>query len=253
MEESESSKSKRRPRVKFTRTLIDYARGYGYTDDRTIKNWVKVGKDNGDLPPLDQPEQMAEWWQRNHHGRPLPKGLRGLEQMELAPTPAPAAAPPPPSAFLPPADAGEIHSFPEQVAALRLELSRGLSEVQRIQKEECPAAPPDAIAWARGRSARLEIAQRNYKGTFDILRKAENDLVEWQKKHDRLVDKSEVSSEVTRIFGAIHKAVKRLLRKVRPALHGLTDSAADALWDTETRACFDSLTRSEFSTDGLDV
>ena len=239
--------------MKFTRTLIDYARAYGYTDDRTIKNWVKVGKDNGDLPPLDQPEQMAEWWQRNHHGRPLPRGLRGLEQMELAPTPPPETAPPP----SPPAPiaraASELHSFPEQVCALRAELSRALSEVQSITAETCPTDSPDPVAWARGRSARLEIAQRNYKGTFDILRKAENDLVEWQEKHARLVDKSEVSSEVTRIFGAIHKAVKRLLRKVRPALHGLTDSAADALWDAETRACFDSLTRSEFATDGLDV
>ena len=234
--------------MKFQRKLREYAAAFGYTDDRTIKNWLRVGKDNGDIPPLDSPELMPDWWTRNHRGRPLPQNLRGLSQLELAPV-----APLPPVASVPaPADvlpllAGD--SFPEQVAALRVELNRSRRELESIAAEVCPKDEKDAIAWARGRSSRLEIAQRNFKGTFDILRKAENDLVEWQAKNALLVPKAEVASEFTRIVGAFYSAVKRLTKKLRPQLQGLPDAAADNVWQNGVRECFESLQRSDFSVD----
>lgn len=248
MAESETAPTTgRRKRVKYARRLIDYARAYGYSDDRTIKNWVATGKDNGELPPLDSPELMADWWKRHHHNRPLPASLCGLGQLELAPVSAPPTAPAETTQPAPPSPMTSGKSFPEQVAELRRVLDRSLAELQAVTAETCPPDVTDREAWARGRSARMEIARKNYQGSFDVLRKAENDLVEWERQHEVLVPRSEVAEEVSRIFRAIHAGVKRLLRKVRPALHGLPDAAADQLWDAETRACFDSLLRSQFA------
>jgi len=43
--------------------LIDYAGRYG-SAERTIKRWVRIGKDAKDLCPLDRAVEMPAWWSR---------------------------------------------------------------------------------------------------------------------------------------------------------------------------------------------
>jgi len=65
---------------------------------RTINRWIETGKNKEppDLPPLDEPERMADWWGRNMKHR-VPHKLLLLAK------PADQASPPPPAAGKSPA------------------------------------------------------------------------------------------------------------------------------------------------------
>ena len=244
----------------YIHPLKHYAAVYGYDakhGERTIKRFVSEGRNTlpHDLPPLDEPAKMPAWWRSHHGNREVPPGIRRAAAsacMQQSPQPETPSDPPTTAiAAVSPAQVAALRgdSFPEQVAALREELSRSRNELQRINAERCPEKEPDTIAWAQGRASRLEIAQRNFKGTFDILRKAENDLLDWGAKNELLVSKSEVASEFTRIAGAIYTAIQRLTKKLRPQLQGIPEAAADNVWQTGVRECFESLQRSDFRID----
>lgn len=53
--------------------LRDYARQYG-ADERTVKRWRARGVENSDPLPLEDPEKMMGWWQRNMKQR-VPPGI----------------------------------------------------------------------------------------------------------------------------------------------------------------------------------
>jgi hypothetical protein len=59
--------------VEYRRRMEDYADTYG-TALRTVKRWARIGRDAGDMCPLDDPEQMPAWWTRNMKQR-VPPGL----------------------------------------------------------------------------------------------------------------------------------------------------------------------------------
>lgn len=47
----------------YGQPLQAYATRFGYSL-RAIKRWVALGRDREDLPPLDDPAEMAGWWER---------------------------------------------------------------------------------------------------------------------------------------------------------------------------------------------
>lgn len=50
------------PRARYNRPLAEYAQVYE-TTDRAIKRWIRIGKDRGQLPPLDDPRNLVlSWW-----------------------------------------------------------------------------------------------------------------------------------------------------------------------------------------------
>src|SRR5689334_1349322 len=56
-----------------------YAPLYGYADVKTIKRFVKMGKNaqpKPDMPPLDDPLEMPAWWRRHHPKVEVPAGIR---------------------------------------------------------------------------------------------------------------------------------------------------------------------------------
>lgn len=125
-----------------------------------------------------------------------------------------------------------------------------LYQLRAATAEQAPANLTDAVdraEWARSKAERVEAAQRNYKSSLEIIRKAENDLLEWQKSHGDLAPRAIVANEVSRIVGSIHSAVKRLTKTVRPLLIGKNEAEQDAIWQEETRKCFRILAGSKFA------
>lgn len=265
--------------------LKHYAVVYGYdanSGERTIKRFVSVGRNviPHDLPPLDEPAKMPAWWRLHHGNRTVPPGIRHAAAnavVNASPSPAPApqrepdtydnrpdvyrsehpipaapapTPPPVPREATPLAAEPSRLDFPSQVAELRKIADEQLQQLRTASVELPPESLTDSVDradWARSKGERVESAQRNYKSTWDLLRKAENDLVEWQKSHEELKPTAQVASEVGRIVGAIHAAVKRLTKSVRPRLAGKSDAEQDAIWEEETRKCFRILTGSKFA------
>lgn len=247
--------------------LKHYAAIYGYdanSGERTIKRFVGIGRNTvpHDLPPLDEPAKMPGWWRSHHPRREVPAGIRRAVALAVvnAPlatepepqqTPPPAPEPPTPRPpALPPAAESDRLDFPAQVDELRRVVTSHLHQLRAASAEEAPENLADSVdraEWARSKAERVEGAQRNYKSSLEMLRKAENDLVEWQKSHGELAPRSTVATEVSRIVGAIHAAVKRLTKNVRPRLAGKSDAEQDTIWDDEVRKCFRILAGSKFA------
>lgn len=139
--------------------------------------------------------------------------------------------------------------FPAHVAALSAIAEDHLRELRRVTGETMPSRlvdVTDQADWTRAKADRIEAAQKVYRDSLEILRKAENNLVEWRKAHGELVDKPALGAEIARIFSAVDSAVKRLLVKTRPRLVGKTDAEQDAIWNEERREIFRVLTTSGF-------
>ena len=255
----------------YQHRLKHYAAVYGYdpeSGERTIKRFTSIGRNTvpHDLPPLDEPARMPAWWRSHHPGREVPTGIRRAAaavvvnaepQQTPPPTPEPSipappapTLPPAPREATPPAVESDRLDFPAQVGELRKIVTEQLQQLRAASAEVAPENLTDSVEraeWARSKGERVEAAQRNYKSSLDMLRKAENDLVEWQKSHEELKPTAQVATEVGRIVGAIHAAVKRLVKTVRPRIAGKSDAEQDSIWEEEVRKCFRILAGSKFA------
>ncbi len=75
------------PRGSIPRWVVSY--GYG---TRQIKNWLKTGRDAGELPPFERPEEMGAWAEK-HLGKVPGRLQEAIER--LTGTVEPVAAPEP--------------------------------------------------------------------------------------------------------------------------------------------------------------
>ena len=91
-------------RVRYSRPLSELATLYE-ASERTLKKWIRAGKQVADLPPLDEPALMGAWWLRVMTYR-MPDKLLALAQVKTGDNGAPASD----SALtdLPPATPAEI-------------------------------------------------------------------------------------------------------------------------------------------------
>lgn len=266
----------------FNHPLKHYAAVYGYAaegDAKTIKRFVKKGKEaqpRPDLPPLDDPAQMPAWWRRNFPNREVPPGIRRAASAvhyvaaavvpEIPPPVAPAdsSSSPPPIAVVsplspPPASSSaptsrNVLDFAGQVDELRKVASDHLAELKKLSAEEMPATivdPVDQAKWGQAKAEKIASAQKTLTSSLEILRKSENNLVQWQQAHGELWNRAEVAVEVVRVISAIDSAVKRLVKTVRPQLVGKTEAEQERIWNDARRDCFRILKLSKF--DGSSV
>jgi hypothetical protein len=242
-------------RVRYAQPLSAYEVVYG-VDDRTLKRLIKLGREVSppDLPPFHLPAEMPAWWTRRKPHRAIPDYiLLAASKGTAPPPPTPAAAPKPapvaaaqpdlpgtqaPPPPPPPRDFSKVKALgiEENVQALRESLAITLQLLN-----EARLGDDEGLIASR---------QKGYQSAFSELRKAENDLIEWQKQTGILCVKSEVRAENNRIAAAIFGAVLRLLRTIRPRLHGLTEPEQDRLWQAAATECFVALRDSEFTDHG---
>jgi hypothetical protein len=234
-------------RVRYAQPLSAYEAVYG-VDDRTLKRLIKLGREVSppDLPPFHLPADMPAWWTRRKPHRAIPDYilLAASKGTPPPPPPAPAAAPKPAPVAAAQPDLPGTHAPPPPPAP------RDFSKVKALGIEENVQALRESLAITLQllNEARLgddegliASRQKGYQSAFSELRKAENDLIDWQKQTGVLCVKSDVKAESTRIAGAIFGAVMRLVTAVRPKLHGKTDPEQDALWKDEVVKCFVTL------------
>lgn len=218
----------------------------GKSGERSIKRLVSEGRHAvpADLPPLDTPADMPAWWRKHRPGRKVPKAMQAAALAVSSPTGAPGSAEKIPSPAAPPAPRASATAtaldFPGQVEALRrmVDDHRHDLELARAVQEPAGLDPTEIAEWAQAKQIRIEAAQQTFKGAFDILRKAENDLNDWRKAHDQTAPRDEVTRVITALVATIYAMAKRLLLTVRPRLVGRPDAEQETIWQTALAEAF---------------
>lgn len=153
--------------------------------DRTIKRWIKKGREKSDPPPLDDPVQMPSWFPRHHKHR-VPERLIALAAQARDEIPAEipeatvGAEPPPPRAYTPPSELPTGSGFE--------------AELQRVRDEARKAAGILADAEKSGVHAEIDAARRQYDRALKLLREYERDAPKILAGMGNLVDRSVVEA-----------------------------------------------------------
>jgi hypothetical protein len=254
-------------RVFYPETLAEYAKRFGGVasggpSEKTLKRWVQRGRFSDpegkvplvplDLPPYHNPVALPAWCERRLTNRPPDWVLRVAHAAASSPaTPPPSQESPPPpgpdpssSAAAPsptptsaPRDTSDLVALDFQANVHQLRLSLAMDS--RLLEEAKRADPLD--------EALIVKRQRAYRETYDLLRKSEADLIDWQEQTGRLAPRDDIRAENTRIAASIFSAVLRLVGNIRPKLAGKPPSEQDALWREETMRCFISLRDAKFT------
>lgn len=224
-----------RKHAKYAKKLSEYALLFGQTD-RTVKRWIRRGKELGVLPPLDTPEQMAAWWRRcmDHQ---VPDQLLGF---------LPAGDGRPAENDAEPGAAGEpdVRDF-SQIKSLGIrENVEALRQTHAINKhlldQALQAQPPNESA--------AQLRQKNFERSFELLRKGEQTLIELEKASGGLIDRETVMAELAqlleslrlmresmpgRVMVEIEKLLPRRLQRIRRAIEKTLRPAIEKARDDE--------------------
>lgn len=189
-----------RKHAKYKEKLPHYASLYGQTE-RTIKRWIRRGKELNDLPPLDHPELMAAWWRRcmDHQ---VPDYLLAVESKgDDRSTTGNSGEADPDGTSRSPRDFSDVQGLglAENVAALRI--THAINK--KLWDEAIHADPPNDNL--------VQLRQKNFERSFNLLRVAEITLVEFQEKHGQLVNEANVRAELSQLFESL-----RLMRENMP-------------------------------------
>lgn len=154
----------------YPHTRVHYAGIYGY-NEHNIKKWIGLGRKIKpfDLPPLDEPRAMIEWWERMRIAgllkQKVPPRLRAAAgQVPSVPSSAPLPAPSSPSGHHPPAN---VLDLPEG--------SGFAAELERIKAQARRAAGKLAEAEKTNDPVQIKQAEDAYDRTLERLREYERD------------------------------------------------------------------------------
>jgi hypothetical protein len=175
-------------RVSFVHPQRKYAEQFGVTT-RAVNEWIARGKKTNDLPPLDYPKRMADWW-RSHMNCAVPEIF--LQSNGHAETPKERVE----RNF----SSVKSLSIEDNVEALRvtLAINKQLLDEALIQNEDRTVA----------------LRQRNYERCFNLLRLAEKSLTELQQQRGSLIDREKVLSDTTKIVETLKQMRERMTRDV---------------------------------------
>ena len=167
---------------------------------RTIKRWVKVGREANDPPPLDDLPSLADWYERHHKwkaGRELAALRDGVPVTSPAPAPAPKAAPAPP----PPASAEE-ESLPAMVFDLDVELSvdTGLRQIRSLVQATYDQMQ---LAIKGSQMKQYQTLRREWSESIKLLRQWEKDVVKIQEGRGEVLRTRVINTELVQIFTSL--------------------------------------------------
>jgi hypothetical protein len=196
-----------RKHARYPKKLPEYASSYGVTE-RTIKRLIRRGKETGKLPPLDEAWKMAAWW-RDNMDHEVPDWLLGFKDPDDSGQPVPpdprASSGDDRSSNTAGGDSGsrDFSTVRSLDIAENVEALRQTHAINARLLQNAINAPPEELS-----EQTIQLRQRNYERSFELLRKAESTLIELQKQRGNLVDRESVRVELAQLFESL-----RLMRE----------------------------------------
>lgn len=215
--------------------------------ERTLLWWVAQGraaKGGPDLPPLDAPDKMPEWWGRVMKQRcpdvvlsaaTVATSTTRSAQAATSSAPALVALPSPGTS----SSSGSSHpgnGFEDTLRDLRAQLGIAYRELQRLQA--APAQDPSAIEQARRRWIQLqEAAQKAEARAPDLL-----------ERQGKLIDRDTLANELAPMLAAVAQGIRSMRRRLQPKLaRAVDDVEAESIWQNGTDELFEDLRRSGYA------
>lgn len=187
-----------RKHAKYAKKLPEYFDTYE-TGDRGLKYWIRRGKLLNDLPPLDDPPKMADWWRRCMPQQ-VPDKLLAYEKPAVK-DPLASSGEPGKNTPTTPRDFSKVQSLD---IAENVEALRHTHAVNKHLLDEALAADPP-------NDNTTQLRQKNFERSFELLRKAESTLIELQKQRGNLIDVESVRTELAQFLESL-----RLMRETMP-------------------------------------
>ena len=170
---------------------------------RTLKRWVAKGKAASDLPPFDDKQRLAAWYERHHRHDQAPEALRRFEIAESEP-----AAPPPGADEVPGGDDLSpmvIDHETEITADTGLRQIRALANATYEQLE---------LELKRGRTVQAAALRREWQSLIATQRQWEVAIMKIQEGKGEVLRTRVVNSELVRIFTTLGQSFFNALDKV---------------------------------------
>lgn len=217
-------------KARYGRPLEELAKIYGQTD-RTIKRWIRTGKQaaaGSDLPPLENPVEMPAWWARHYKHR-CPGEI--LEAARSSAPVKPSASPLPP---LPPDHGLQVGTgFEDMLRRVRDAEAEASTEYLRIMKVN-----PDDPRLASARKSWQELAKQ--------LRELERDAHEILSKTGQVAQKSVVEALLAELHQPIVMGIQSLWPRLKSRLRSVSDLESDRIWQEAVSTLFRRLNESSF-------
>jgi hypothetical protein len=225
-------------RVKYPRDLAEYGVVYG-RKEVAVRSWVRLGKGNGELPPLDSPAEMTRWWKRwMKHQLPDALERAAIEEkredlvLESSPLPVdPVADVPPESITLTTSMAGS--------ASDSLERLRSASALYYSKLQEALDA---------GDRAEADSWRKDWLAAEEKQRHWEKDINKILLERGEMVRKADLLGPLSALAGTLRRnflvAFREFARDVAP---NLTDAEIDVYARPHVEECFRRLRENEFS------
>lgn len=185
--------------TQYKRSIRDYAPFLGM-DARNLTRYVTRGKKLGEIPPLDNPPAMLDWWSK-HIKRQAPEGV--LQYASRPPPFSDNRAPDAAKKTVPPAapvpfDFQGPGGFSESVRELRMTVAAGQARLRR-------AMQADIL-----NEGLIASCQRGVREGMELLRKSENDLFDLQRKRSELLVRAEVIDDWRTLLAGLRQMRRRM-------------------------------------------
>ncbi len=204
------------------------------TSDRTIKRWVKTGKNAGELPPLDAPAAMPQWWTK-YYKQKIPACILDAAR----------SAPP---VVVPAAGADETPGPPAAPPAASLDVGMGFQEMlDRVRRAERAAYLKYDEALSRNDESNLPLARKTWSELSKQLRELERDAHDILSRSGALVEKAAVEKTIAEIHVPIVNGVRSMWRRVKAKMLTAAESQQDRVWQDEVDRLFSRLGASGFT------
>lgn len=177
---------------------------------RTLKRWVKKGREAKDWPPFDDMPALATWYERHHRYAMAPEALRRLEEEEVE-----AVNPDPP------AEPGEETEMPSMKLDLDGEFSadEGLRQCRALVKATYEQME---VALQNRQTKIYQSLRREWQSLITTQRQWEKDILKIQEGKGEVLRTRVINTELVRIFTAsaqsFFNAVLKVLQDHAPQL-----------------------------------
>jgi hypothetical protein len=227
--------------------------------ERTLKHWIAIGRQaqpEPDLPPLDDPPRMKEWYARNKKNRvpdrlvQLASHAARIEAAEpvtasVAPAPAGGAAP---CGHVTTSRADSLPVGAGTPAAVKPAIATGFSAtLERLRAAEAAAGEKYTQLILEGKDAEAESAERRWQKLRGDLRDYERDAQKVLSAQGKLWPADEVAAVLYELHTVILQSFESIYSRIETELRTLPREAAKRLYLAECRRLRASLVANKFT------
>lgn len=230
--------------------------------ERTLKHWIAIGRQaqpEPDLPPLDDPPRMKDWYARNKKNR-VPDRLVQLaaqaSRLEAAPSSTPAAVAPASApacghvttSAAASAPASSTSAGTPPAGAPPRPATGYAATLERLRMAEAEAGEKyTKLILEDGKEAEAEVARRKWESLTKQLRAYEKDATEVLSASGQLWPAAETRAAIFDVVAPLRDSIESLYSRIESKLETLPRAERGKHYRAEVARIFAALLANKFT------